>query len=161
MLPHPIFWAGRFFVGLSSARDGDRAIKAAVVVIPGWTLLKFYCSLCLILSSCISTASVLVVLHICFRPYPPPPSSFCISFVVPIVSPICYISDPSVSTAVQSSILIHCSCNLVCMILISSPNCLSHAVLVRCRLHHSASLPPPSLLFYISSASLLSLFLLY
>ena len=93
----PICWAGRFFVVHFSAGDGDGSIKASVFVPPSGTLSKFSRSLCLILSYCISTTTILVVPHICFGPYPLSPSSSRIYFVVPTGSPFCHISAAAVS----------------------------------------------------------------
>ena len=66
--------------------------------------------------------------------------------------------SPHVSAAVSASILIHCPCHLACLIMLSSSTCVSPVILIPRRLHHPVSLPPPSLLFYVSAASLLSLF---
>ena len=139
-IPRLIRWLGRFFVGRSSsAGHRDRAIESAAAVPPSGTLQKFSCPLCLILSSHVFTAAVLVVPHICFRPYPPSPLSSCISFVVPIVSPLCHISAASVSIA---------SCLRRCLCFHPYPPSLSssvsdYAVLVNLRLScHSH--PPPS-----------------
>ena len=68
---------------------------------------------------------------------------------------------PRVFAAVSAAMITHRPCHLACLITLYSSTCISPAVLIHRRLHHLTSLPPPSLLFYISSASLLSLFLLY
>ena len=65
---------------------------------------------------------------------------------------------PHVSAAVSTAILVHRPCHLACLIMLSSSTCVFPSVLIRRRLHHPVSLTPPSLLFYVSAASLLSLF---
>ena len=115
--------------------------------------------LCLILYSHISIAACLAIPHICFHPYLPCPASFRISFVIPIISNLFHISASSVLTAPRA-ILIHRVCHLVRTIPLSSSTCFSPVLLMLRRLHCPASLPPPSLLFYISSASMVSLSIL-
>ena len=92
-IPRPILWAGRFFVGRSSAGDGDGATEAAVAVPPSGTLSTFSRPLCLILSSRVSTVAVLVVPHICFHTYPPSPSSFLCASI--LLSPLSRLSATS------------------------------------------------------------------
>ena len=48
---------------------------------------------CLILSSCVSSAAVLIVLHIFFRNHPLLTPSYQIYFVVPVVLPLYHISS--------------------------------------------------------------------
>ena len=81
-----ILWVDQFFVGRSFTWDGYWSIKSIVASLLSGTLLMFSHPLCLILSYRVSTAVSLVVMHICFRPYPLSPSSSRISFVVPIVT---------------------------------------------------------------------------
>ena len=72
--------------------------------------------------------------------------------------PISHISAAYVSTTASSVILIHRTCHLACLVTLSSSTCVSPVILIPRRLHHPVSLPPPSLLFYVYAASLLSLF---
>ena len=82
-----IVWIRRFFVGCYSTGYGDISIKAVVSFPPSGTMLQFSCPLLIILYSHVSTFAILVVLHICYHPYPPSPSSSRIYFVVPIIPP--------------------------------------------------------------------------
>ena len=92
-----IFWAGRFFVSPPPAGDRDISIGAAVAVTPSETPLMIYCPIFLIFSSHVSTSTILIVPHIwCSHHLPPTPSSH-ISFVVPIILPLCHIPAASAS----------------------------------------------------------------
>ena len=72
--------AGRFFFGRSYAGDGDRSIEAAVSVRTSGTPSTISHPICLILSSRVSSTSVLIVQHICFRHHPLPNQSSHINF---------------------------------------------------------------------------------
>ena len=65
---------------------------------------------------------------------------------------------PHISAAVSAAILIHRPCNLACLITLSSLTCVCPAILIHRHLCHPASLSQPSLLFYISAVSPLSLY---
>ena len=119
---HQIHWLGRFFVGrYSYVGDIDGAIKVAISVPSIGTLSTFSCPLCLILSYCVSTAAVRVVLNILSLNYPLLPSSFPISFF-PYYLPTAFVSTslrlcrriffrpypPSLSSSISdSSVLIN------------------------------------------------------
>ena len=65
---------------------------------------------------------------------------------------------PHISAAVSTAILIYRLCHIACLIMISLSNCVHPSVLICRHLHHPIYLPPTSLLFYVSAASLLLLF---
>ena len=100
--------AGRFFVGRSSAEHRDGAIKSTSTLPPSGTLSMFSCPLCLILSYRVYTAAVLVALNIFFHPYPSSPSSYLISFVVTITSPLYNIFAAAFSIAPHLHRRIYC-----------------------------------------------------
>ena len=108
-IPRLIHWAGHFFIGRYSDGDRDVSIKADVTVMPSGTLLTFYRPLRLILSSHVSTAAILVVLHICFHPYSRSPLSSHISFFVPMVSSLylIYAADVSITPRLHLCIRYH------------------------------------------------------
>ena len=165
-IPLPIHWARRFFVGRSSARYGYRDIEAAVAVLPSGTLSIFSFPLCLILHSWVSTAAFFVILHICFRPYPTLTSSSHIYLFFPIVSPLWYISATAISISPRLHCYIHChTCLLYLSYCVSGWAAIINLILTSLfifhSLHHPESLPTPSLLSYVSAASLLSLSSLY
>ena len=124
----------------------------------------------LIVPYLISTTTIHVIPHI-YCPYPPPPSSSHISFVVSIVSPLYHISaatvsaalrlrlasPPRVSAAVSAVILVRRPCHLACLLPLYLSTLFYKYLFICRRLHHPASLPPPYLLSYISAVSLLLL----
>ena len=97
----PKRWVGRFFVGRPSARDVFGDIGSAVSVLPSGTPSMFYCLIFPRLSSHISSAVLIIVsfLFYCthFLPFP----SSGVSFVVPIVPPLCNIYCAAVLIAPQ------------------------------------------------------------
>ena len=157
-IPLPLLWycieyakKYTFFVSFSHEGDRYRSTKAAISVTPSGTLLTFSCPLCLILSYHISTAAVHVVPYICFCPYPPTPSSSRISFVVPLVLPLCHIfllmsQFTWVSTITSSEILIHHTCNLVCLLMLYLPTWFYPDFFIFHHIHHYVSMSPPYLL---------------
>ena len=64
-----IFWDRRLFAGRSSVVDGDESIEASVSFPPSVTLLAIFRPIYLILSSLVSTAAVLIVLHVWLQTY--------------------------------------------------------------------------------------------
>ena len=106
-IPHMILWVGRLFIDLSSAGYRDGYIKSAIAVTTSGTLTTFYHPLWLILSSCVSTPDVLVILYIFFHHYPMLPLSSRISFVFPIALPLCHVYSAAVSTDLHLHYHIH------------------------------------------------------
>ena len=149
MLRNPIFWAGRFFVGCSSVGETDGATQSAVSVTPCGTLWMFYCLLCLILYSCVSTVDLLVIPHIWFSTHPHTHWLFmCASLLLSLLSRpsapfLILLSQPRrVYAPISIDTLIHRPCHLVCLITLSLLTYASPAVLIHRRFHHPKSLPP-------------------
>ena len=107
-IPHRIFLVGHFFVGKSFARDGDVSIGDVIAVPLGGTPPTFSCPIRPHFSSCVSTATVIIVLHIFCRLHPPLSPSSHVSFVVPIVPPLFRISADSVLIITHICFHIHC-----------------------------------------------------
>ena len=73
------------------------------------------------------------------------------------ISVILMSQRPCIFAIISSAILIHCPFHIANLTSLSLSNCIYHALIVLCHLHHTTSMPPPSLLSYIYATSTVSL----